>query len=636
MLSLVAVLSMSAATLDMSKIGQSIVDAGDKGYTVDGYTITVAKNDGKTNPAYNAGDAGIRLYAKNTITITSASSMKKMVFTLSKSASYRYTDFTPSAGYVATQAAGDKEINWTGDAASVTFTVGDKATMGSDGDSKDGQIRFTTITIDEDGPVVPPTPTESVDNIKAWLDAQSASALAIKNPVTAVYQNGNRLYIKDNTGWLLVYGTVGNTYTNGDIIPGGIAGTYDNFNDLPEMKPTADTFGAPTAGTAVAPTVVAVGDVNAEPISSYIELRNVTLTAIEGNDRSMTISDENGDEVVLYNSLYQTVTLPEAGSGYTVRGFVAINKGVYQVTPIEFVKAGQENKVSAPVFNPKGGDVLAGTKLYISTSTVGADIYYTIDGSTPTDASNVYAEPIEINKSMTVKAIAVKDGMTDSEVTTATFTVVQAPQGGSDNYFVAPGFTDEEFTGAVKLNNNGGNNEPANDDAKDETKGLTGLTFSTANVSITFNHGDGQYYTTSFNNAVRFYQGESMTITPAAGKRVVEIYVATAANSKGDFTVTVDGNTTGVVTGTGVGVENPITWVGEITNPATLTTNKQVRFKYINIKTADLSGIEGVEADLDENAPVEYYNLQGQRVNNPSAGLYIMKQGRKVSKVLVK
>lgn len=38
----------------------------------------------------------------------------------------------------------------------------------------------------------------------------------------------------------------------------------------------------------------------------------------------------------------------------------------------------------------------------------------------------------------------------------------------------------------------------------------------------------------------------------------------------------------------------------------------------------------------DENAPVEYYNLQGIRVENPSNGLYIKRQGNKAVKVLIK
>lgn len=51
----------------------------------------------------------------------------------------------------------------------------------------------------------------------------------------------------------------------------------------------------------------------------------------------------------------------------------------------------------------------------------------------------------------------------------------------------------------------------------------------------------------------------------------------------------------------------------------------------IEIKAA--AGIAGVEADL--NAPVEYFNLQGVRVENPANGLYIMRQGSKAVKVIL-
>lgn len=51
------------------------------------------------------------------------------------------------------------------------------------------------------------------------------------------------------------------------------------------------------------------------------------------------------------------------------------------------------------------------------------------------------------------------------------------------------------------------------------------------------------------------------------------------------------------------------------------------------------SAIGGIESDvIDENAPVEYYNIQGMKVNadNLTPGFYIVRQGKKVSKIFVK
>lgn len=47
------------------------------------------------------------------------------------------------------------------------------------------------------------------------------------------------------------------------------------------------------------------------------------------------------------------------------------------------------------------------------------------------------------------------------------------------------------------------------------------------------------------------------------------------------------------------------------------------------------AAINEVSADsFDKNAPVEYFNLQGMRVNNPEGGIFIMRQGNKVAKVI--
>jgi len=49
---------------------------------------------------------------------------------------------------------------------------------------------------------------------------------------------------------------------------------------------------------------------------------------------------------------------------------------------------------------------------------------------------------------------------------------------------------------------------------------------------------------------------------------------------------------------------------------------------------AGASGIDDVVAE--EDAPVEYYTLQGVRVAEPTPGLYIRRQGSKVSKVVIR
>ncbi|MDE6270287.1 MAG: hypothetical protein K2M12_05460 [Muribaculaceae bacterium] len=54
------------------------------------------------------------------------------------------------------------------------------------------------------------------------------------------------------------------------------------------------------------------------------------------------------------------------------------------------------------------------------------------------------------------------------------------------------------------------------------------------------------------------------------------------------------------------------------------------------LKSPLSTGIENVVSDAANEAPVEFFNLQGVRVANPENGLYIRRQGNEVSKVVVK
>lgn len=72
--------------------------------------------------------------------------------------------------------------------------------------------------------------------------------------------------------------------------------------------------------------------------------------------------------------------------------------------------------------------------------------------------------------------------------------------------------------------------------------------------------------------------------------------------------------------------------------PSNSAKNNNARFFFRNLRitttTPISTGIAGIVAK--ENAPVEYYNLQGIRVAEPENGLYIVRQGNKVSKKFIR
>lgn len=140
--------SGDGVTIDASAF---TIDGQTGSATDGGYTLTVAKNGGSTNPALNVfkddGTTTLRIYAKGSLTI-SGPKMAKIVFTINDATNgKRYCEFTPSTGKIdPAQATGDKTVTWTGDATEVTFTVADLGTLGSEPASP-GQIHIRTIQI---------------------------------------------------------------------------------------------------------------------------------------------------------------------------------------------------------------------------------------------------------------------------------------------------------------------------------------------------------------------------------------------------------------------------------------------------------------------------------------------------------
>ncbi|GIQ68931.1 chitobiase/beta-hexosaminidase C-terminal domain-containing protein [Xylanibacillus composti] len=95
---------------------------------------------------------------------------------------------------------------------------------------------------------------------------------------------------------------------------------------------------------------------------------------------------------------------------------------------IKLLREAEPEQVSKPVASPAGGAVPAGTMVTLSTTTEGATVYYTTDGSMPSRSSMEYTAPIEVTGGMTLKAIAVKDGMLDSEVLEEHYTILPPDQ----------------------------------------------------------------------------------------------------------------------------------------------------------------------------------------------------------------
>jgi hypothetical protein len=80
--------------------------------------------------------------------------------------------------------------------------------------------------------------------------------------------------------------------------------------------------------------------------------------------------------------------------------------------------------VSTPTFSPAPGTYTTAQTVTIGTTTTGASIRYTTDGSTPSETGGtLYSGPITVSSTTTIKAIAYESGLADSNVVSATFTI---------------------------------------------------------------------------------------------------------------------------------------------------------------------------------------------------------------------
>ena len=124
------------------------------------------------------------------------------------------------------------------------------------------------------------------------------------------------------------------------------------------------------------------------------------------------------------------------------------------------VGATEAGIVGAPTANPVAGTYTENQSVTLTSSTVGATIYYTTDGSEPTitggapdGTTQQYTAPILVTGTVgqsittTIKAIAVQNGMQDSSVETFTYTIKQESQTPD---VTAPSITTQPGNATVK------------------------------------------------------------------------------------------------------------------------------------------------------------------------------------------
>lgn len=148
------------------------------------------------------------------------------------------------------------------------------------------------------------------------------------------------------------------------------------------------------------------------PVSGeYDEYLTVELTSLEDFDIYYTLNGKDPDTKngTRYDEKKDGIVLDEAGS-YTIRAVCVNDKGILS----EIAEAEYEISVSPPAFatvSPDGGQIETATTVTMEAEE-NCSIYYTWDGTDPTEASLKYEGPVEIPTGNTVLSVLVVNDQT--------------------------------------------------------------------------------------------------------------------------------------------------------------------------------------------------------------------------------
>ena len=324
---------------------------------------------------------------------------------------------------------------------------------------------------------------------------------------------------------------------------------------------------------------------------------------VDGNNVTGTINVPNTGS---WQS-WQTLSVPGTlAAGQHVMRLVG-DEGQVNVNWMDFYETGGTATVATPTISPAGGTFSDSVTVSLQTSTPGATIYYTTNGTTPSTASTAYTGSFTLTADATVSAFAVATGYDNSAVASADFTVTTSSS-GQQPY----GSTPWPVPGLVETENydEGGEGVAYHD----KRAGNTGAVYRTDDVDIwpSNDTGDAGYYV-----AVATTEWLEFTVDVATAGQYTLYLRATTPFDGRRLHVEVDGNN---VTGT-INVPNTGSWQlwQTLSVPVTLAAGQQVMrlvgdegqvnvnwMELTNGSSGPTSGMETQFNEVTSNAGLQY------------------------------
>ena len=234
-------------------------------------------------------------------------------------------------------------------------------------DPVESEVAEKTLTFD---------PT--VANISELTKLAHNTYFKMTGEAVVVYVNGGYLYIKDDTGYTLIYNSTltgiaaGNTISN-------LKGKVNIYKNLFEV--TNATYEFETTEIAVEPIAMTIPNITAENMNQYVVIKGVTLSDVSG--RNIKLNDVDGNQFPGYSQNF--CNFPEdLEKTYDVTGFVAVFNTTVQIYPVSF----DEAVVAEPVItvDPDFGEYLGVQTVHVTVENMpeGAVIVYNFVAEEPT------------------------------------------------------------------------------------------------------------------------------------------------------------------------------------------------------------------------------------------------------------
>lgn len=554
--------------------------------TKDGYTITLDKAQASTAPKVN-GDGEIRVYAKGTVTVSSESQdIKKITFVLTKQGKLRLPELTAEpAGTMAYDKEAGK-ATWTGDAKSISFTVGDKAVNGST-PTKAGQLCFNSIVISSEGGTVEPTPqpepepqpqpelgTVFSENFSADLGAFTIENTNIGTLEYVWNWAGTKYQCAKASAFADKKANASESWLISPVIDlSKSTESVLNFEEAANFFKTAEAFKAACS------VKVRIGEGKWEDLNVN---SIVAGTSWDFSPASASLQAYDGKKIQL---AFRYTSTEELAGTWEIKNVLV--QGKLSEAPVV---------VNTPTFTPEAGTYTDEVEVSL-TADEGLKIYYTLNGELPTASSTLYNAPFKLTETTTVRAIAVNADNVSSEDVLAVYTIKTSPK--------AP-----ENGALYNFNENKWNLQVSDSENSYEILGP----ITEGHVTLSFTSGSTPTRMwNDFNNGLqlRIYKGGSMTFAVPEGMKIVKI---TFDASK--FETTAD-----------CGTLEGYVWNGS-SEKVVFSANKTTNINYAIVECeGNITGINGVEADQEVEKVV--YSIDGRRLQAPVKGLNII-NGQKV------